>query len=541
MGIDLSIIWAVIIFFGVFMYIVMDGFDLGIGILFPFVPDRHERDVMMNTVAPVWDGNETWLVLGGGGVMAVFPVVYATVLPALYMPIMAMLLGLIFRGVAFEFRHRTVRGSHWWDTGFWIGSTVAAFSQGIALGALILHLKERRRGWKGWVFGGLCSLALAWSVWGGPYNGLWAGLLCIPVALAHVDRWRRWVPVAVVGVLGALPPLVAGLFLRRDGLPGTGSRTHWELPYAEPEAFRGGFKLGADLTDPFLPGFLTGGEAVASHTAYLGLVLVAAACVAAVRHPRARPFLAAAAAFALLSLGPWLYFGGSVLRLGDAPLAGPAGLAILAVPVLGRLTRWYRAGAVATLLLAPLAARLPRSTPVAIGLGLAILIDTLALAPLAWPLHASALPPTRPIAQLPHPGALLELPPVTSGEPPPGAWRDLSALAQVQHGRPIGGSMMGLGVSPAAREGTDAIRALTRTGQLDGVLHERIRSDGFRYLVIHLAHHPVPRAGGEHLTACLGPPVVHTATLRVHDLGVPGAPAGCSTDVMTVPSAGSGL
>lgn len=99
MGIDLPIIWAVIIAFGLMMYVIMDGFDLGIGILFPFVPRREDRDVMVNTVAPVWDGNETWLVLGGAGLMAAFPLAYAVVLSALYIPLALMLLGLIWRGV----------------------------------------------------------------------------------------------------------------------------------------------------------------------------------------------------------------------------------------------------------------------------------------------------------------------------------------------------------------------------------------------------------------------------------------------------------
>ena len=131
MGIDLSLIWAVIIYFGVMMYVIMDGFDLGIGILFPFVPDRHDRDVMMNTVAPVWDGNETWLVLGGAGLLAAFPLAYAVVLSALYLPLIFMLLGLIFRGVAFEFRFKAHdHERHWWDKAFILGSVCATFFQG---------------------------------------------------------------------------------------------------------------------------------------------------------------------------------------------------------------------------------------------------------------------------------------------------------------------------------------------------------------------------------------------------------------------------
>lgn len=155
MPIDLPTVWAGIIAFAVLAYVVLDGFDLGIGILFPFFPDRKSRDLMTNSIAPVWDGNETWLVLGGGGLMAVFPAAYAAVLPALYIPIIIMLLGLIFRGVAFEFRWRTQRASHYWDYGFWIGSTLAAFTQGIALGALVQGIKVVNReyagGWWDWL------------------------------------------------------------------------------------------------------------------------------------------------------------------------------------------------------------------------------------------------------------------------------------------------------------------------------------------------------------------------------------------------------
>jgi cytochrome d ubiquinol oxidase subunit II len=155
MIIDLAFIWAALIAFAVLAYVVLDGFDLGIGILFPLFPQARDRDVMTNTIAPVWDGNETWLVLGGGGLMAVFPLAYATVLPALYMPLILMLLGLIFRGVAFEFRFRTKRWRPVWDWGFAIGSMVAAAMQGIALGALVqgIEVADRRYagGWWDWL------------------------------------------------------------------------------------------------------------------------------------------------------------------------------------------------------------------------------------------------------------------------------------------------------------------------------------------------------------------------------------------------------
>lgn len=139
--IDLSLIWIVIIGIGVLIYVILDGFDLGIGILFPFIKGSNERDVLMNTVAPVWDGNETWMVLGGAGLFAAFPLVYSTVLSALYMPIILMVIALIFRGVAFEFRFKANRTKHLWDKAFISGSVFAGFLQGVVLGAYIQGIK----------------------------------------------------------------------------------------------------------------------------------------------------------------------------------------------------------------------------------------------------------------------------------------------------------------------------------------------------------------------------------------------------------------
>lgn len=138
MGIDLPLIWFLIIGFGVMMYVIMDGFDLGIGILFPFIRSREDRDTMVNTVAPVWDGNETWLVLGGAGLMAAFPKAYAVLLSALYIPALGLLAGLIWRGVSFEFRFKADDAHKpFWDRAFMTGSFVAAFFQGVMLGAFI--------------------------------------------------------------------------------------------------------------------------------------------------------------------------------------------------------------------------------------------------------------------------------------------------------------------------------------------------------------------------------------------------------------------
>ena len=134
---DLTLIWAGIIGFGIMMYVLMDGFDLGQGILYPFAPDEKSRDIMMNSVAPVWDGNETWLVLGGAGLLAAFPLVYSVFLPALYIGVFLMLAGLIFRGVAFEFRFKAKTSKYLWSWAFAGGSTIASFAQGAVVGAYI--------------------------------------------------------------------------------------------------------------------------------------------------------------------------------------------------------------------------------------------------------------------------------------------------------------------------------------------------------------------------------------------------------------------
>ncbi|GJD38704.1 cytochrome d ubiquinol oxidase subunit II [Methylobacterium bullatum] len=182
MSLDLTLIWAILIATAVFLYVVMDGFDLGIGILFPTFPEKADRDVMVNTVAPVWDGNETWLILGGGGLFAVFPLAYATLLPALYMPITLMLLALVFRGVAFEMRFRAASAPAQtaWDAAFALGSYGAAFCQGICLGALVQGIRVEGRayagGWWDWLtpFSLLTGLALVagyallgacWLIW----------------------------------------------------------------------------------------------------------------------------------------------------------------------------------------------------------------------------------------------------------------------------------------------------------------------------------------------------------------------------------------
>ena len=148
MALDLVPLWAAILAFAVFMYVLLDGFDLGVGILFPFAPDAASRDLMMDSVAPIWDGNETWLVLGGIGLLAAFPLAFAIIIPAVYFPILFMLIGLIFRGVAFEFRHVSHRRQYW-DRSFFVGSLVATFAQGVVLGTFIQGIPVAGRSYMG--------------------------------------------------------------------------------------------------------------------------------------------------------------------------------------------------------------------------------------------------------------------------------------------------------------------------------------------------------------------------------------------------------
>jgi cytochrome d ubiquinol oxidase subunit II len=148
----LPLVWAAIIGVAVAMYVILDGFDLGLGILFPFTPEEERRDVMMNSVAPFWDGNETWLVLGGAGLLVAFPLAYAVIMPALYLPIIVMLLGLIMRGVSFEFRWTAKPHHRFWDEAFAYGSIVATFMQGVVLGGFLQGINVENRAFAGGTF-----------------------------------------------------------------------------------------------------------------------------------------------------------------------------------------------------------------------------------------------------------------------------------------------------------------------------------------------------------------------------------------------------
>jgi cytochrome d ubiquinol oxidase subunit II len=271
MVIDLPFIWAGIIAFAVLAYVILDGFDLGVGILFPFFPEKHDKDLMMNSVAPVWDGNETWLVLGGGGLLAVFPLAYATILPALYAPLIIMLLGLIFRGVAFEYRWRTKRAEYLWNWAFAGGSMVATFFQGVALGALVQGIPVTDRaysgGWWDWLTPFSIATGFALLIGYGLLGATWlvmktsghlaerAKVFAFRLAFvtvgamgvfslwtpwlepAYLDRWFGYPTIVFsfivpVLVLGCLWLIVAGLKTGRDVQPFLAALALFVLGYA---------------------------------------------------------------------------------------------------------------------------------------------------------------------------------------------------------------------------------------------------------------------------------------------------------------------
>lgn len=237
-NLDLSVVWAGILMFAVFAYVVMDGFDLGIGILFGTFSPGRERDQAMNSIAPVWDGNETWLVLGGGSLFAAFPLAYGILMSALYPVIIAMVLALVLRGVAFEARWRDPAHRPWWDTAFTVGSIVAAFCQGVALGAILQGIKVVGRayggGWTDWltpfsVLTGLCvvvgyaMLGACWLIWKtdgstqerayllakGLAMGLLAGILAVSLATLGLqfDYHQRWLTYPAVLLTAQVPLL----------------------------------------------------------------------------------------------------------------------------------------------------------------------------------------------------------------------------------------------------------------------------------------------------------------------------------------------
>jgi cytochrome d ubiquinol oxidase subunit II len=198
-------VWTLILGAGIFFYVLLDGFDLGVGILYNFMPDTQSRNLAMNTIAPVWDGNETWLVMGGLALLAAFPLAFAIIIPALYFPILIMLLALVFRGVAFEFRFRDAEHKTFWDHGFFFGSLIATLAQGVMLGAFIQGFNVEGRAYAGGPldfltpFSVLTGIALVFG-----YGLLGAGWLVLKTEDVVQARARRYGRVCLVAVVLAI-------------------------------------------------------------------------------------------------------------------------------------------------------------------------------------------------------------------------------------------------------------------------------------------------------------------------------------------------
>ncbi len=315
MNLDLPLIWAGIIAVAVLLYVLLDGFDLGVGILFPFARNRADRDVMIDTIAPVWDGNETWLVLGGGGLFAAFPRAYAALLPALYLPVILMLLALVLRGVAFEFRARgRTRGRPFWTAMFAGGSLVATFAQGLVLGGFIQGIALKDGVFAGGPFdwltpysllvalGLVCGYALlgaTWLVWrtetelhGDARRWAWATATGVAALLAAVslatlfvhgriaERWgfgaggfdlASFAPLAPIPLLGLAGLAGVGLGLRRGshGWPFVGALMVFVSGYAG---------LAAGFTPQIVPYAMDFRQAANQDNA-LGLMLAGVAVI----------------------------------------------------------------------------------------------------------------------------------------------------------------------------------------------------------------------------------------------------------------------
>jgi cytochrome bd ubiquinol oxidase subunit II len=202
---DFVPIWTLILGMAVFFYVLLDGFDLGVGILYGLAPDTASRNTIMNSIAPIWDGNETWLVFGGLGLFAAFPVAFAVIIPAVYFPILVMLLALVFRGVAFEFRFRDAEHKTFWDHAFNYGSAIATFAQGIVLGSFIQGYEVNGRQFSGsslaflTPFSLMTGLALLFG-----YGLLGAGWLILKTEGDIQAAARRQGRICLIGVLAAI-------------------------------------------------------------------------------------------------------------------------------------------------------------------------------------------------------------------------------------------------------------------------------------------------------------------------------------------------
>ncbi|MFH1467383.1 MAG: hypothetical protein ABIO70_23570 [Pseudomonadota bacterium] len=449
---------------------------------------------------------------------------------------MVLLCGLLVAGLGGALLARRIGGAPWLGAlaamacptllaGTFEGQTESFAVGWVALQlALLLDFADRggrRRG-------ALALLAIAATGYAGPYNAVWAGFVDLGV-LGMLAARRRWpqlgraAGVVVVAALACLPLAWALLTARAPEMSGSGARAALPELWEDPVMWRGFLHHGADLLDPWLPLQLTGGRPEMSHTAYLGLAALILGVLAWARDRRRWPWLLGALGFALLALGPWLYVQGRAPRLGGHAVLLPAGWLTALVPaVLGRLRRWERAAAVATLLLAPLVSTWGRGArarllgPVA---ALLIVGDLVLCAPMAWPLLHAAPPDMTPLAGLEGVGAILELPRATPEAALGGhAWRDQAALAQIGHGHPTASTstlFAGVFGSPTSRT---AVLTLRGSATLTSNQRRALAREGFTHLLVHLPFFEEPERSLAAFVPCLGEPVALGPDVAVFDL-----------------------
>jgi hypothetical protein len=351
---------------------------------------------------------------------------------------------------------------------------------GLFIAALV---RFSRRG--GWWSGSAAAILLVLAWYAGPYNGIFASVAGAGIGLAQLRRRPSMLAVGAAALVFVLPFVVA-IGSRPEGLPGTGARAEVLPPLDRLVGWRAGLAYGVDWLDLWVPLPLTGEAGMLSHTGYLGLVSILLAVTAVWRRRSLWPYLAGVVVFSLLALGPWWTVGGEVVRFGDRVVPAPAGVLCMAFPVFWRITRWYRAAALAALILATLAAwalsRMPRRF--SFPLAALVFIDLLVTSPVSWPVPLFEPPDAAPLSALSEPGAIFMLPSSTFGEPPPGRYRDIGPLLQAWHGRSISGGLMGEeGWIPVSGLLPEAVR-LARRGRMRTAAQTAMLDYGFRYLVI---------------------------------------------------------
>ncbi len=400
----------------------------------------------------------------------------------------------------------------------WLGLFVASL-----IGALKHHCKKRAL---------LAGILMAITVASGPYNGVWAAAIATAIGLFHLGRQNRALsigPLAITGGVASLlsAPIVSMVLTQRlPGQPGTTemARSFFALPAANTNLFRGGIRFGADLSDPWLPIFVTGGTATPTYTAYLGAVALVISTIVVIKTRRHWGWLCGAFVFALLSFGPWLIWNGHPVYFDGNVFLAPAGILADNFPLFTRISHWHRAGGVAALLLVPLVALAPTvinhrwSVP---GLAILLCVDRLMGSPVPWPLPTMTGPDTQAYAALSGtPGAVLIQPARFKDIPPPRArYRDPSLLAQLYHQHPVSESgAMGHGLSAAAQHANDLLHRLGESGFADAGHKGAFEGPGFRWLAVY------PRQMSENIkrdrnwARCLGQPIVATRNVRLYDL-----------------------